>query len=85
MAVFEYTGRTASGESIRGQVESASESGVAAELSGKGIVPLKIGRVGGGQSEGWVPVPRDCRIRGRWRMDRRELGCSQRLVGRQRS
>lgn len=51
MATFEYTGRTAAGESIRGQAEAASISGVAADLSAKGIIPLKIGPVGGQHSE----------------------------------
>jgi len=64
MAVFEYTGRSASGEAISGQIESATESGVAAELSGKGIIPLKIGRVGGGQSEVGLKIER-------WRQRRR--------------
>ncbi len=53
MPIFEYTGRSASGESIRGQVESASISGVAADLSSKGIVPLRIDVAGGQQAE-WV-------------------------------
>jgi len=42
LASFQYSGRTASGESVQGRIESASPSGVAAELSAKGIIPLKI-------------------------------------------
>ncbi|MEM9173637.1 MAG: type II secretion system F family protein [Myxococcota bacterium] len=42
MAVFEYTGRSASGETIRGKVESISMSSVAADLTSKGIVPVRI-------------------------------------------
>ena len=53
MPIFEYTGRSASGESIRGQVESASISGVAADLAAKGIVPLRID-VAGGQQAAWM-------------------------------
>lgn len=51
MAIFEYTGRTSSGEAIRGQVEAASISSVAADLGGKGIVPLRITPAGGQSSE----------------------------------
>lgn len=43
MATFEYTGRTTTGESVRGRMEALSSSGVAAELTSKGIIPLKIG------------------------------------------
>ena len=46
MANFEYSGRTATGERVRGQMEAASSSGVAAELTAKGIIPLKIGMAG---------------------------------------
>ncbi len=46
MADFEYSGRTAAGEWIRGRMEAASSSGVAAELTAKGIVPLKIATAG---------------------------------------
>ena len=53
MPIFEYTGRSASGEAIRGQVESASISGVAADLAAKGIVPLRID-VAGGQQAAWM-------------------------------
>lgn len=42
MALFEYDGRTASGDAIRGRMESASAIGVATELSAKGIIPLRI-------------------------------------------
>ena len=42
MAVFEYTGRSASGETIRGRTESISMSGVAADLTSKGIIPIRI-------------------------------------------
>ncbi len=51
MATFEYSGRTASGEAIRGRVEAASASGVASDLSAKGIVPLRIGEVDSDASE----------------------------------
>lgn len=51
MANFEYSGRTASGEAIRGRMEAASTSGVAAELSSKGIIPLKIEQTSGQQIE----------------------------------
>ena len=51
MAVFEYSGRTSSGEQIRGQMESGSTSGVAAELAAKGITPLKIVQASGHQIE----------------------------------
>ena len=42
MAFFEYTGRSSTGEAIRGRIEAASTSGVAAELAAKGIVPVRI-------------------------------------------
>jgi MSHA biogenesis protein MshG len=42
MATFDYTGRNASGTAIRGRMEAASTSNVAAELAGKGIIPLRI-------------------------------------------
>lgn len=50
MATFEYTGRTSAGAAIRGRVEAVSSSSVAAELIGKGIVPLEI--VAAGSAEG---------------------------------
>ena len=53
MPTFEYTGRSASGESIRGQVEAASISGVASDLAAKGIVPLNIDVAGAQQAE-WL-------------------------------
>ncbi len=46
MSVFEYTGRSATGETIRGQVEAVSMSSVAADLSSKGIVPVRIAPAG---------------------------------------
>jgi MSHA biogenesis protein MshG len=42
MATFEYTGRNSAGAAIRGRMEGSSSAGVAAELVGKGIVPLRI-------------------------------------------
>jgi len=51
MAVFEYSGRNASGESIKGRMESGSTSGVAADLAAKGIVPLRIEPADGAQLE----------------------------------
>ncbi|CAM9430020.1 unnamed protein product [Discosporangium mesarthrocarpum] len=50
MAVFEYTGRSATGETIRGQVESISMSSVAADLTSKGIVPVRITPAGAAQT-----------------------------------
>ncbi len=47
MAHFHYSGRTASGESVTGRMDSMSPSGVAAELTNQGIVPLKIVATGG--------------------------------------
>lgn len=51
MAVFEYTGRSATGEAIRGRVEAASTSGVAADLTSQGIIPIRITPAGAGQAE----------------------------------
>lgn len=42
MPVFQFDGRTASGDAIRGRIESGTTSGVAAELATRGIVPLRI-------------------------------------------
>lgn len=42
MATFDYSGRTTAGVPIRGRIEAASTSGVAAELVAKGILPLQI-------------------------------------------
>ena len=42
MATFDYSGRTTAGVPIRGRIEAATTSGVAAELVAKGIVPLQI-------------------------------------------
>lgn len=50
MATFEYTGRTTTGEAVRGRMESSSPTNVASSLSGQGIVPVRIGRVSGGES-----------------------------------
>lgn len=43
MATYEYTGRTSSGEAVKGRMEASSSSGVASELASRGIVPLRIG------------------------------------------
>lgn len=48
MAIFDYTGRNPAGAAIQGRMEAASPAGVAAELSGKGIVPLRIVAAGAG-------------------------------------
>lgn len=53
MPIFEYTGRTTTGEAVKGRMEAASPGGVASALSGQGIVPLRIGAVGAGGSE-WL-------------------------------
>lgn len=50
MATFDYTGRNPAGAAIRGRMEAASSAGVAAELAGKGIVPLRIAPVGAGSA-----------------------------------
>ncbi|MFK7896068.1 MAG: type II secretion system F family protein [Myxococcota bacterium] len=42
MAIFEYSGRTASGEMTNGTLESATPSAVANELAAKGVIPLRI-------------------------------------------
>lgn len=42
MALFEYTGRTASGDPVSGRLESVSASGAAADLNAQGILPLRI-------------------------------------------
>ena len=55
MAFFEYTGRSSSGESIRGRIEAVSTSSVAAELTAKGIIPVRIqesGAAGGDVASG---------------------------------
>ena len=49
MAIFEYSGRTASGEPTTGTIESATPTGVAIELAEKGVVPLKISPASGAQ------------------------------------
>lgn len=46
MATFEYSGRDAAGTAIRGHLDAASPAGVAAELVGRGIVPLRIAVAG---------------------------------------
>ncbi len=58
MTMFEYTGRTASGEAIRGQIEAASTSGVAADLTARGIVPIEIGPAGESRSESFEKLQR---------------------------
>jgi MSHA biogenesis protein MshG len=42
MALFEYTGRTASGESVRGRLESGSAASAASDLNAQGILPVRI-------------------------------------------
>lgn len=50
MALFQYTGRTTTGEAVRGRTEALSPSSVAADLSSKGIVPVRIAPVGSGSA-----------------------------------
>lgn len=42
MALFEYTGRTTAGESVRGRLEGGSAASVAGELTAQGILPVRI-------------------------------------------
>ena len=42
MALFEYTGRTTAGESVRGQLEAGSAAHVANDLTAQGILPIRI-------------------------------------------
>lgn len=51
MAVFEYSGRTSSGDPIRGQVEAVSVTTVASDLAAKGITPLRIDVAAASSSE----------------------------------
>ncbi|MBK7951728.1 MAG: type II secretion system F family protein [Deltaproteobacteria bacterium] len=54
MAIFDYTGRNPAGAAIQGRMEAASSAGVATELAGKGIIPLRIvpaGTIAGGGAQ----------------------------------
>lgn len=51
MALFDYTGRTSSGEAVTGRLEAASASSVASDLSAQGILPLRIAPAAGEASE----------------------------------
>jgi len=42
MAKFQYQGRDAKGDSVRGELEVATQSAAAGELSRRGITPIKI-------------------------------------------
>ncbi len=52
MPNFVYTGRSASGELVKGQLEGSSEAAVADQLAGQGVTPLDITPYaeGGGES-----------------------------------
>lgn len=58
MALFEYTGRNAAGSPIRGRLEAGSTAGVAAELSTRGIVPLRIVAASGAPSTPFSGIER---------------------------
>ena len=42
MPLFSYSGRSASGELVRGIIESADSGAVAAQLAATGIIPVDI-------------------------------------------
>lgn len=50
MSFFSYKGRNASGDLVRGVMEGADSSAVAAQLFTSGITPVEIGKTSGGQS-----------------------------------
>ncbi len=45
MAQFKYQGHSSQGQSVAGKLEAATSSAVAAQLSGRGIIPVKIEEV----------------------------------------
>ena len=45
MPQFQYTGRTASGEAITGELDAASQNAAAGQLLGRGVTPITIEQV----------------------------------------